>query len=66
MDTTEKPYYTPEELHRSGQLPCGITAIYKHLRAGTIPSIRVGRKFMIPKAALQKWLETCGGATALQ
>lgn len=33
---------------------------YEALRSGVIPSIRVGRRFIIPRAAIQRWLENCG------
>lgn len=41
-------------------LNIGRTAAYAGLRNGRIPSIRVGRKFVIPRAAIQRWLENCG------
>jgi excisionase family DNA binding protein len=39
----------------------GVNHTYALLKSGEMPSIRVGKKFYIPKAALQKWLENCGG-----
>jgi len=33
---------------------------YKGLRDGTIPSIRLGKRFIIPRAAIQEWLRTAG------
>jgi excisionase family DNA binding protein len=33
------------------------------LRAGKMPAIKVGARFFIPKAALLKWLESCGADT---
>jgi len=41
----------------------GVQATYKMLRAGTIPSIRSGKRFFIPRKALENWLESCGGST---
>jgi excisionase family DNA binding protein len=38
----------------------GITYTYKLLRDGTIPSIKIGNRFYVPKSALQKFLESCG------
>lgn len=32
------------------------TNILKYLRSGEIPSIRMGRRYLIPKEALDKWL----------
>lgn len=31
--------------------------IYREVRAGRIPSVRVGDRYLIPKAAFEKWLE---------
>jgi excisionase family DNA binding protein len=36
--------------------------VYKGLREGTIPSVRVGDRFLIPRARLDAWL--AGGANA--
>jgi excisionase family DNA binding protein len=33
---------------------------YDLLKRGEMPSIRVGKKFFIPKSALLKWLENAG------
>ena len=56
-----KPYMTPAELLK--RLPdLGKTTIYRELNSGNIPSIRIGRKFLIPNAAFDKWLAECGGA----
>jgi len=37
---------------------------YKALREGTIPAIRLGKRFVIPRAAIQEWLRTAGGNVA--
>jgi len=34
---------------------------YEQIRLGVIPSIRMGRKILVPKAALIKMLENAGG-----
>ena len=34
------------------------------LRRGEIPHIRVGRRFILPKAAIAEWLRTAGGRSA--
>jgi len=57
----KRTYYTPEEL--TDILPLGRSVIYRELRAGKIPSIRVGKKFVIPKAAIDRWLDTAGVVT---
>jgi excisionase family DNA binding protein len=38
----------------------GITHSYRLVRTRAMPSIKVGNKFFIPKAALLKWLENAG------
>jgi excisionase family DNA binding protein len=43
---------TPEEVGRV--LPLSRTSIYEALQKGSIPSIRVGRKFMVPGSWLRK------------
>ena len=32
------------------------------LRRGEIPHIRVGRRFILPKAAIAEWLRSAGGS----
>jgi len=36
----------------------GINRTYQLLRSGRMPSIQVGKRFFVPKAALIKWLES--------
>jgi excisionase family DNA binding protein len=50
--------YTPDQL--AELLGVGRTAIYKGLRDGTIPSIRFGKRFIIPKAGIAEWLKKTG------
>jgi excisionase family DNA binding protein len=38
----------------------GMNYTYSLLHSGEMPSIKAGKKFFIPKAALLKWLEDCG------
>ena len=33
---------------------------YTELRSGKIPSIRLGRRFIIPRAAIAEWLRNAG------
>jgi excisionase family DNA binding protein len=47
---------TPADLIRF--LPLGRNAVYEALKCGRIESIRMGQKYLIPKAALRKFLET--------
>jgi excisionase family DNA binding protein len=37
---------------------------YEGLRAGTIPGIRVGKRFVLPRAAIAEWLRTAGAVNA--
>jgi excisionase family DNA binding protein len=36
------------------------------LRRGEIPHIRIGRRFILPKAAIAEWLRTAGGSVAAE
>jgi len=38
----------------------GRAAFYAALNRKEIPSLRIGRKFLIPRIAIEKFLETCG------
>jgi excisionase family DNA binding protein len=38
----------------------GLNYTYELLKSGEMPSIRVGKRFFIPKSALLKWLEAAG------
>jgi excisionase family DNA binding protein len=53
-----KETLTPRDVARDCGF--GVTNTYKMLADGTIPSIRVGNRFFIPRAALQSWLASCG------
>jgi len=39
---------------------------YEGLRSGAIPSIRVGKRFIIPRQAIRRWLESCYSADSVQ
>ena len=47
---------TPTEAARL--LRIGRGTAYEQIRCGTIPSIRLGRRILVPRAALMKMLET--------
>jgi excisionase family DNA binding protein len=53
---------TPRDVAR--KCGFGVTNTYKMLADGTIPSIRVGNRFFIPRAALENWLASCGKPNA--
>lgn len=51
----DKLVYNSQEV--AALLDIGLNKVYELLYSKQIPSIRVGRKYMIPKHALEKWLE---------
>lgn len=60
--TTTRPanvYRNVDELAR--ELGLGRLTVYGALRDGTIPSIRVGKRYVLPRAAIQEWLRSAGG-----
>jgi len=46
--------WTPDEL--AHELGVARGSVYRGLRDGTIPSIRLGKRFVIPKAAVEELL----------
>jgi excisionase family DNA binding protein len=56
------PTISPDELAR--ELGVSRHGIYVGLRNGSIPSIRLGRRFVIPRTAIEHWLETAGKSLA--
>ena len=56
----DKIVYTTSELIKL--LGLSKNSIYQGLQNSTIPSRKVGRRFIIPKAAVDKWLMS-GSAT---
>jgi excisionase family DNA binding protein len=52
-------YRNVDELAR--ELGLGRLTVYGALRNGTIPSIRVGKRYVLPRAAIQEWLRSAGG-----
>jgi excisionase family DNA binding protein len=59
--TTQHLTVGPREVARITGL--GVAAVYGLLRSGEMPSIKVGKKYFVPRSALLKWLENCGGNT---
>jgi excisionase family DNA binding protein len=55
LDPVENPTMTVEEL--AELLGTGRTATYDAVRQGNLPVIRVGRKLLIPTAAVRRLLE---------
>jgi excisionase family DNA binding protein len=38
--------------------------VYDHLRSGALPGVKLGRLWILPKAAFDQWLRTAGGKLA--
>ena len=55
--TTTRRYVGPEEWLRTHPDTIGRTLLYAMLRSGEFPSIRVGRRFLVPDDALDVLLE---------
>ncbi len=58
----EKLVYTVQETAEI--LNIGMNKAYELIQQNQIPFIRVGRKFLIPKQALEKWLTESAGVKA--
>ncbi len=48
--------FSVEEL--AAELGLGRQTVYAGLRNGSIPSVRVGKRFIIPRAVIARWLRT--------
>ena len=53
-DTKQNVTYSPGDLARL--LGIARNGVYSALRSGKIPHIRIGRRFVIPRAAVDAWL----------
>ncbi len=53
----DKKVLTPEEVAR--QLGISRNLVYDELRAGKIPHVKVGDRYLIPCSAFEKWLLEC-------
>jgi excisionase family DNA binding protein len=60
--STERVTYTPDALARV--LGVARNTVYAALRNGRIPHIRIGRRFVIPKAAVDAWFASIGEQTS--
>ncbi len=56
----EKLVYTSFEVAEI--LNIGLNKVYELLIQKQIPHVRVGRRYLIPKRALENWLEKAAGA----
>ncbi len=50
----EKWVLSPAEV--AVRLDCEVRTIYRELKKGKIPYVKVGDKYLIPKIAFEKWL----------
>jgi excisionase family DNA binding protein len=53
-------YNSAEEL--AEELGVSRATVYAGLREGTIPGIRLGKRFIIPRAAITEWLRSAGAS----
>jgi excisionase family DNA binding protein len=58
----EKLVYTVNETAQI--LNIGMNKAYELIQQKQIPNVRVGRKFLIPKQALESWLANSSGIKA--
>lgn len=59
LDKPERRTYTIEETAKV--LGLGRTSAYEAVRRGEIPVLRVGRRLLVPRAALERLLAEPGG-----
>ena len=64
LDSTISKTLTPDQARAEYFPEMGRAAFYAALRRKELPSLRLGRKFLIPRAAIEKFLENCGASTA--
>lgn len=55
----EKLIYTTNEV--SELLGIGLSKVYELLSQNVLPHVKVGRKYLIPKRGLEKWLSNIVG-----
>lgn len=58
MSSTDRLVYSPEEVARL--LGLHANSVYSLLKSGTLPAVRAGRRWLIPKRRLEAWLEGGG------
>ena len=55
---------TPEEA--ADMLDCGMNAIYKILNSGKLKAMRIGKRWKIPKRAIQEYILTASQMKAAE
>jgi excisionase family DNA binding protein len=58
LHRNESTYESVDELAK--ELRISRQAAYAALNRGVIPSIRIGKRFVLPRAAIAEWLRTAG------
>ena len=53
--STLPDFFTPDML--SAVLPVSKSTLYRALRQGTIPCLRVGKRFILSRPYLERWIE---------
>jgi len=62
LHSTTSKTLTPDQARAEYFPQMGRAAFYAALRRKELPSLRLGRKFLIPRAAIEKFLENCGSS----
>jgi excisionase family DNA binding protein len=55
------PTVYPSVKALANELGISIALAYRYLDRGVIPSIRLGNRYILPKAAIASWLASAGG-----
>lgn len=63
MNTTGENRLTYTVAEAAAMLGIGINTAYEALKRGEIPSVRLGRRLLVPKAAFESFL-ACHGESA--
>ncbi|MGP8160455.1 MAG: helix-turn-helix domain-containing protein [Candidatus Dormibacteria bacterium] len=63
-EATRRRTLTIEEAAR--ELGIGRSSAYAAARAGELPALRIGRRLVIPRSALEAWLAGAGGFAGSQ
>ena len=58
LQRNQTTYESVDELAK--ELGISRQAAYAALHRGVIPSIRIGKRFVLPRAAIAEWLRTAG------
>jgi excisionase family DNA binding protein len=55
MSPADRKVHTPEEV--ATLLGLHVNSVYTMLKSGELPSVRAGRKWLIPRRRFESWLE---------